>query len=219
LAFDKMMSMNPVPVRPLGYATAFDECLDPGERVLWAGQPRQGIFLRSSDWGLIPFSLMWGGFAIFWETTAVSSMWRGKGVPLMFSIFFPLFGVPFVLVGLYFIFGRFFVDAWLRRRIWYGITDRRALIIITGSNRKVTSFDLRSIGEVNFLQHSDGSGSLVFGPTVVQYRRRAWNSGMTQANAFDHIPDATRAYHIVRQVQQSLLAPAAPSPLPPSIQA
>jgi hypothetical protein len=205
--------MNPAPALPLGYATAFDECLDPGERVLWAGQPRQGFFLRSNDWVAIPFSIMWGGFAIFWETMALS-IWRGKHVPLFPAVIFPLFGIPFVVIGLYMIFGRFFVDAWLRRRIWYGVTDRRALIVITGNSRKVTSFDLRSIGEVNFQQHPDGTGSLVFGPTLVLSRNRSFNPGL-QANAFDHVPDATRAYHVVRQVQQSLLAPTTPGAWPP----
>ncbi len=60
------------------------------ERLLWSAQPRQGIFLRSTDAYLIPFSLLWGGFAFFWEATVVNRMDRFCS---------DFWGVPFVLVG------------------------------------------------------------------------------------------------------------------------
>src|SRR5437016_6122386 len=64
--------------------------LDPGESLLWSGQPRSGIRLRSQDFILIPFSLLWGGFAIFWECMAVNGSSKAHGTP---GAVFPLFGL------------------------------------------------------------------------------------------------------------------------------
>src|SRR5262245_4937822 len=76
--------------------------LAPDERLLWVGQPRSGIVLRATDIFVIPFSLMWGGTAIFIQATALTS-----DTPILSK----LFVLPFVVVGLYLLFGRFILEA------------------------------------------------------------------------------------------------------------
>lgn len=123
---------------------AFQRYLDPGERIVWAGGPRQGVIFSGRDIFLVPFSLMWGGFAIFWESTVVLT-----GGP----VFFALWGVPFVVVGLYLIFGRFIADAWVRSRTVYALTDQRALILRQTTGERLTAVMLRNAVQTQLTLH------------------------------------------------------------------
>jgi hypothetical protein len=67
----------------------FDAHLVGGEKILWVGRPDPAKIFSKSDRFAIPFSLMWGGFALFWETTVILS---GGG-------FFILWGIPFVAIA------------------------------------------------------------------------------------------------------------------------
>jgi hypothetical protein len=113
----------------------------------------------------VPVSVAWGGFAIFWEVSVIAS-----GAPL----FFWLWGVPFVAVGLYLIFGRFAYRAWLRRRTVYAVTDRRVLKLVRRrSGDSVEALFLDAIPAVNRELRRDGSGSVLFGTASLQARANA----------------------------------------------
>lgn len=131
--------------------------IEPKEKLLWADQPAQGIKLRGSDVFMIPFSFLWGGFAIFWEYSVMKS-----GAPL----FFLLFGIPFVLIGLYIIFGRFYVEAKQRKNTFYGVTNERVIITSGLFRKKVKSLNLRTLTDISLSESSSGSGSITFGNTT-----------------------------------------------------
>jgi hypothetical protein len=170
--------------------------LESGERLLWSGIPPQGLLLRGSDAFLIPFSFMWGGFAIFWETSVLKS-----GAPL----FFALWGVPFVLVGLYLIAGRFVVEAKQRTRMAYGVTDRRAVIISGLFSKNVKSLALKTLTEVTLTERPDGTGTITFGPSHPMarwYGNTAWpGMGAYSSPCFESIRQARDVYATIRESQ------------------
>jgi hypothetical protein len=97
------------------------EYVRPGERLLWIGRPDPDVLFTASDLFVVPFSLLWGGFAFFWEGSVIVT---GAG-PL-----FVLWGIPFVAIGLYMIVGRFFYKRRRKRRTAYALTDERALVAV-----------------------------------------------------------------------------------------
>jgi hypothetical protein len=171
--------------------------LGPGERLLWAGRPRQGIFLRSADLLLIPFSLLWGGFAFFWEYSVATS-----NAPFFMS----LWGIPFVLIGVYFIVGRFFVDARQRARTFYGLTNERVLIVSGIRRTTVRSLQLRSLSDVALSEWPDGTGTLTFGPVhpfQTWHASASWPGlGNQLSPTLESVPSARAVYDSIRAAQR-----------------
>jgi hypothetical protein len=172
--------------------------LSSNERLMWFGKPRQGIFLRATDAYLIPFSLMWGGFAIFWETMALKSD---------SPFFFKVWGIPFVIIGLYMIVGRFFVDVWQRRKTFYGVTNERVIIVSGLFSSQIKSLNLRTLTDVTLDEKVDGNGTITFG--AVNFAA-SWNNfsfpfGRNKVDdvpVFEQIPQARNVYETIRNGQK-----------------
>ena len=185
-------------------ASGIERELSSGERLVWSGQPRRGIRLRASDAFVIPFSILWCGFAIFWEVMALTATAKGGG-PI--ALVFPLFGLPFVIVGVYFVFGRFLVDARVRERTFYGITSERIVIMSGLFGRRTKSLNLRTLSDISLTERPDGSGTITFGPTHPfghWFPSGSWpGAGRYAPPAFDMIDRAKQVYDVVRQTQKS----------------
>lgn len=171
---------------------ALTKALEPGEKLIWQGIPKQGLQLGKRDIFLIPFSVLWAGFSFFWEGNAVSGHT---------PIFFQLWGLPFVAMGCYILFGRFFHDAWRRARTVYVLTNERILIFASGSRK---SLELAAIGEMQIDVRKDGFGSIGFGTEPSIFMRRdfgAW-SGKPAAPTFEMIEGAEEVFARVRLAQK-----------------
>ena len=178
--------------------------LAPGERLLWAGQPKASIIFHKEDGFLIPFSLMWGGFAIFWEASA-AGLWGTRPRPNPASYFFLLWGVPFVLIGQYLIWGRFFYAAWKKKRTHYGVTDRRVIVVQNGRTRKMSSAYIDTLPALIKEAGKDGSGTLRFTQAMPSGRSggASWDAmAMGALPTFVDIDDLDTVYRLVSDLRE-----------------
>jgi hypothetical protein len=167
-----------------------------GEHLLWSGMPRQGFILRTADMFLIPFSLLWASVAFLWEYSVVEM----QKSPLLF----PIFGIPFVLLGIYFVAGRFAVDIYLRRRTYYGLTNQRALILTGLFSTQVKAVSLQNLDEMSLTERADGSGDIIFGAVPPAYWMYKGNLPGLERNpvpAFELIEAVRTVYSLIQQTQ------------------
>jgi hypothetical protein len=175
--------------------------LTTGERAYWVGRPDTRVHLSRGDLFLVPFSVLWASFAIFWEATAIASR-----APLLF----PLWGVPFVLVGLYMVAGRFFFAANRRRRTLYAVTNQRVMSLVQGRRGDtVGAVYLSAIPSISTSTRSHVRGDVVFASSSLVGSEWAnkglgWFAQGDNANAtfgFYEIDDARAVADLVERLR------------------
>ena len=136
-----------------------------GERLLWVGQPNPGRFARQAI-PLVLFGIPWTAFSVFWMVAASGILFAGFGAAGGFGAFFvcfPLFGLPFVLIGLWMLSSPY----WYRRQArqtCYALTDRRAILwqASTFGSISVRSYGPEALGKIHRTERPDGGGDLIF---------------------------------------------------------
>ena len=86
------------------------------ERLLWCGVPDPRVWLMPADAFLIPFSILWCAFIVFWEFTAM------HGGPLIAE----LWGIPLAAAAAYLTVGRFARKLYRKKRTVYGSQQTQA---------------------------------------------------------------------------------------------
>lgn len=137
----------------------FGDLLKKNEALEWAAKPKQGFLLKPSDRYLIPFSLFWCGFVFMWEYITLN---MSGGIPIM-----ALFGIPFILVGIYLLIGRFFMDASIRRNTFYAFTDKRVLVRTGIWNQSTDIYKFEDLSHIQFTEKADGSGTILITPSGI----------------------------------------------------
>jgi len=182
-------------VLPPDLAALVDAEMGSGERVVWLGRPIPSRFARMSL-GRVLFGIPWTAFALFW--IAGASGFKRPDFSRGFSLFALIWGIPFVLIGLWMLSS----PIWMLRkatRTAYVITDKRALVVEAHTWRggTVRSLEPDCLTDLRRTQYRDGSGNLVFA-------RGYSNTGPSRRNPTDvgffAIPDVKVAEDRIREL-------------------
>jgi hypothetical protein len=143
------------------------KALAPDEHLLWQGKPDPRVLFAPADAFLIPFSLVFVALTIYLITQVATS----TGGPV-FYVFF----VVFAVVGLFYLFGRFFVKVARKSGSLYALTDGRAILLV-GSGAAQSTPLVRA--NIKVTRSRDGEHmSVTFGRQPARWG----NSGAMYAN-------------------------------------
>ncbi|WP_313001655.1 hypothetical protein [Brevundimonas sp.] len=165
------------------------------EKLLWRGQPQQGLRLGGHDLIAVPFSLLWGG--------GVLMMLVSGGISSAGGFPFVLFPLLFGFIALYVTVGRLLHDAWIRSRMEYALTDRRIIVFQRGLGGDVTTVDISKMDQVRFQPRGE-RGDIVFGrsPGLLGFfgaqsfrsSMALWVPSLSETPQFLGVEDARRVY-------------------------
>ena len=156
------------------------------ERILWQGRPEKGNIITRKDAVLIPFGAFWLAFSLFWEIMAIKS----SG-----SFIFALFGIPFVAVGAYLLFGRLLHAAYLRDKTFYIITNKK---IIIKSGSRIKMHDARDLPPMDIEIHKNGNGTILFTEEVYTRKGRRHSTYF----ALENLADVVQAQNAVSMMDK-----------------
>jgi hypothetical protein len=174
---------------------ALERELRPDEEVLWHGwqlgriDPR--LFL------IYIFALPWTAFSLAWTGIAVAAVASaGEDGPGLIAWAFPLFGVPFISVGLWML-SRPFVPLWQKGRVLYVVTSARVLKLSLGRALEIAAVPADRIGLAERREQRDGTGMLQL---AVRIGRDSDGDRQTEHFVIGEVADVTGAQAAIQRI-------------------
>ncbi|MEQ9694167.1 aspartate carbamoyltransferase catalytic subunit [Shimia sp. SDUM112013] len=166
----------------------WDGILDADERILWQGRPDGDLVLDPANLVSLIFGLFFAGFALFWMVMAA----QGGGA-------FWMFGLLHFCVGLLIALGPIFGGAFIRRRTWYTLTDRRAFVAtkLPVKGKTLDSYPIDSDTRISFDDTTLSTIHFAHGRRYVGAHRRIGPIG------FERIADGREVYRMIRDIQKN----------------
>jgi hypothetical protein len=163
----------------------FKDIINENEQLIWSGKPKNGLIFGVEDLFLIPFSIIWLGFILFFIIIAEQT-----------PTFFSLLAIPFIIVGVYLLVVRFYIDKWKRDKTLYGLTNKN--IIIKYQN-EIKIININSLSNISIEVLKNGLGTITFGhihPYNNWYKKLGW-PGLKLVPAFELIPNVKEVYNLI----------------------
>lgn len=179
----------------------FEKYLKEEERILWVGQPKQGIQIRDADMILIPMSIILIGFSIILNYT----LFHYEA-----SILFYMVGVILAASAIYMGIIRFFADSAKRSHTYYCITSKRVIVLRGKKKPVIKTLPFKNIERMDTTDEKDGSGFIIFGATNPLY---PWLLGGFYFTAesvpgLELLPDVNFVYNLITSQIKISISPA-----------
>jgi hypothetical protein len=121
-------------------------------------------------------------------------------IPHRNSLAMELILAIFVAIGLYIVVGRYYADAYVRERTFYGVSDRRAVIVTEIRQRRIRAYTIERLMEIDLVAGTNGRGTLVFGRHDPRIQRNPPILGLRRQG------DAKPAFAVIDSLDEVLRA-------------
>lgn len=163
--------------------------LTAGETVLWKGKPGKGHLFTPADFIAIATGIFLCGIAYHLMAFALSSG----------MLFFWLFSIPFVCMGLYLAAGQFLQSAYMRRCTRYVITNKK---IIRQRGGRIDTRDAKDMSPTRMIVRRNGSGNIQIGKPS-HYRHKQWTyMDFRYIFTLENIPEVARVHQIISNMER-----------------
>lgn len=182
-----------------------DDLID-GEEILWSGKPESKSGFSIGNVFLIFFGIIWLSFSLFMEYNAIM-VYIETGFIIM-----ALFGLPFVFIGFFLLFGLPLYAKKKKKSVYYAVTNKRLIIVnLSKKSKNVQTEFIKDLKGINKIIRKNGIGTIVFGNnpalaymganyTVNTYGNNYGNYYGAICPVFYDIKDVEKVYRIVHEI-------------------
>ncbi len=163
--------------------------LQEGEEILWTGRPYTSVPCRAPLSSKI-FALFWLGFSIFWTVSVMSLGGSMMGI----------FGMAFVAIGVYLLYGVTLGQKKLYASTAYAVTTKRAIIVTRGrQGMNCHEYPLEGLENISLEDVIENTGTIRLVPQQVYYDRKGRSRNATPdiSTAFMMVDDVHKVYRIL----------------------